>query len=697
MDGEKIFARKSAPPPPSPEQFVPEQDTDQQHHQQREDQEANPPSSFSGEVGVDGGDFLMDIDEPYPIPTSPSSSRRTPLRANPDLPPISSKPRKSSGAGKRNKQAKNKTGKENIVDPPQLLPDATNQQPDVDELLASLEATVQNNNNNNNGNTLHIKTSDANNSNNNNNNANNTEADGPPILSREGDPPLPSRPPLPAPPLPRHPDPSASPSAPPAATAPSQAFQPQGENQDAAGGKGKKRKPRNSRQTKKKMANAGSQRTEGVGSSSSGNAPTSSSSVPSSSSQRTDSSASEGAARSARKQVGSDEVFPSHNRKWLANTPQTTQSPKGAPTPGEVRPSPAASASGYQRNPSSVTVCKDISSFKFIPDDDERVELVLHSIHGEPGPIGLRQKSVVSHNFPTVFSADVTGVPTDQAPGAHAVGDNESFITVADFAHKFPDIAILHSVPKKTSVTFLVLYRPMNSRKRWLVPNFETAADFINDSLCQMYHSDAPFADVYDRSGKWGLFSTLLLKSDCAENIEEFRRHLVKWTYKGMDYDTFPKEVVTMKPDLTILLRSNMKSFQLEVLPKVLFSRNKDRLAGSLRVLSTKMFLDGETSHKGEAKENWRQISLKGDEQVLRCLRFIPESSPFLLGVEAVQIRGGLRPQDPSDHILGKRSRTDLPAPPPNILAPLPTSLSNRGGNSKRSRGNKRGSFPRAK
>ena len=131
-----------------------------------------------------------------------------------------------------------------------------------------------------------------------------------------------------------------------------------------------------------------------------------------------------------------------------------------------------------------------------------------------------------------------------------------------------------------------------------------------------------------------------------------------------MDFDTFPKDVVTMKSDISILLRSNMKCFMIEVLPKVLFMRNKHLIAGSLRVLATKFFPAGEMSQRGESKENWRQIELKGDEQVMRCLRFIPESTPFLLGVEPVQLRGGLQPHEPE--ILGKRTRNG-----PDSFAPV--------------------------
>ena len=162
-----------------------------------------------------------------------------------------------------------------------------------------------------------------------------------------------------------------------------------------------------------------------------------------------------------------------------------------------------------------------------------------------------------------------------------------------------------------------------------------------------------------------------------------------------------------MTPDISILLRTNMKSFHHEVLPKALFLRNKDRLAGSLRVLATQFFPEGEKSQKGESKENWRQIDLKGDDQVMRCLRFIPESFPFRLGGEPVKIRGGLRPQEQDEqqqqqqqqHLLGKRSRSPSSSSsfaPPNLILD-PAAPQNPATSSRATSGTppQRGSFPK--
>ena len=177
-------------------------------------------------------------------------------------------------------------------------------------------------------------------------------------------------------------------------------------------------------------------------------------------------------------------------------------------------------------------------------------------------------------------------------------------------------------------------------------------------------------AQAYLRTGKWGAVQTIVLSSRDMEILNGFRRQVTLWPYKGRSYDTFPRDVIIAKPDISILLRSSMKTFQTEIIPKVLFNRNADIIAGSLRVLSTRFHTAEETSHKGESKEYWRTIDLKGDEQLMGCLRTIPENRPFLLGYDAVQIRGGLRPQEITPMRSGiKRPWAEIEPSPQPLLA----------------------------
>lgn len=236
---------------------------------------------------------------------------------------------------------------------------------------------------------------------------------------------------------------------------------------------------------------------------------------------------------------------------------------------------------------------QDITSPHFLPDTAEKAELVLQTVLGEnEGRDRCITPSVVLHTLQTVYSSEVTGIDALVAPGARPLSDDDKFMSVVDFTTTYPpDRQTTHTIVRKPHAVFFILSHPRATRKRWDFPNFEMAAYFINDALCGMYHDDMPYVGAYERSGKWGLFSTVLLKTDDLQAIDGFRKHL---------------------------------------------------------------------SHKGESKELWRQIDLKGEDQVMLCLRFIPESTTFKLGVEMVQIRGGLWAQEPAEQqqLLGKRTWT---------------------------------------
>lgn len=332
--------------------------------------------------------------------------------------------------------------------------------------------------------------------------------------------------------------------------------------------------------------------------------------------------------------------------------------------------------------------------------------MVLQKIQGDSPRPQKQNPFVTQHVLPTVFSADVTGIPAEEGPGVCSSWDSDKFISVIELTSAWPpESEVYHPLPRRDTLPFLLLSRQMGPpTRRWDVPTADIAVDFINETICILYGDDYPYADGYDRTGKWGLFTVIYIKASSPTLLEEFRRHISRHTSKGFDFDTFPKDVITAKPDISILLRNNMKSFAIEMIPKVLFMRNKNILAGALRVLSTTRFKEGETSQKGEAKDEWRQIQLKGNEQLLRCLRFLPESTPFLLGVEPVQIKGGLRPQE-AEHssLLGKRtwgSNNPQTVPPvilnPNNGAPRGRSNSSgRGYTPKRGRSPKRGFFSR--
>ena len=351
--------------------------------------------------------------------------------------------------------------------------------------------------------------------------------------------------------------------------------------------------------------------------------------------------------------------------------------PSGSGGSGPTHPSPFQSAYNIKPNEQE-KVCMDISSFRFIPDDDKRIAIVLRKMRGDQTDRidqNLRDNKKIMHQFPTIFSNDVTGIPLSEAPGATFLQEgSEKFISISDFAsQEINSPTVFHTITRRDAIVFVIVTRPDTARGKlaWDIPTLSQCQDFSNEFISKIFDGDnLHWARTYIRSGRWGKVGTIILSTRDMEAMSEFRRQFSLLSYRGASFDTHPKDALTAKADVAVLLRASMKTFRTEMIPTVLFARNQEMIAGSLRVLSTTFHSAEETSHKGESKEHWRTVDMKGDEQFMRCLRFIPENQPFFLGYDAVQIRGGLRPQEQNfAHTVGnKRSWADTPPPSVPLL-----------------------------
>ena len=445
--------------------------------------------------------------------------------------------------------------------------------------------------------------------------------------------------------------------------------------------------------------------------------------------------------------TSSDTEFPSHNRQWRVGDKENSRGsmdPDASTQPLSSSSSSASSSTSFSSNlesrtpsgdtpegkvagpPSQYTkkpgrqdqVCLDITSYRFIPDDEIRTDILLRKMRGDKeGKVTDGSTSTqVLHQLPTVFSNEVTGIPLENAPGAVSTDvARDKFVSISEFASLETNTAeVFHTITRRDVLVFIIVTRPKGARGKlsWDIPPLSLCQDFSNDFISKAFEGDNwDWTTAYVRSGRWGRVGTIILSSENMEKLSEFRRQISLATYRDAEFDTYSKDVLTAKPDVSILLRASMKTFKTDMIPKVLFARNQEAIAGSLRVLATRFHSAEETSHKGDSKEYWRSIDLKGDEQFMRCLRFIPENQPFLLGFDPVQIRGGLRPQETNQSTPGvKRPWSDFPAPavpllrdPRNVFpstGPPPDENSQRGAakRGRQSRGARRGGrgrFPR--
>lgn len=312
---------------------------------------------------------------------------------------------------------------------------------------------------------------------------------------------------------------------------------------------------------------------------------------------------------------------------------------------------------------------------RFTPADPPQVQLLLHKIlnSGSASPSSANpvlHPNKVSHSLPTISSDEITGVPLHLAPGS-AVDNSDNFVSITEFATVDYGIPpVYQTVAKKSLMTFIVMCRGAESAS-WEIARLEDAQDFINDTISKMFEDEVSCLSAFSRMKTWGLVGTICLQSSNMDALNNFRRCMASWLYKSMVFDSFPKDILSVKGGIFVLLKGSMRTFKMDLIPKVLFHRNNDLLAGKLRILATESFAVTDKSSKGESKQYWRNIELWADPQFHRCLQKIPESRLFFLRVDQVQIRGGLRPPE---NVLpsGKRSWDSTFPPPAPVTFPHP-------------------------
>ena len=312
---------------------------------------------------------------------------------------------------------------------------------------------------------------------------------------------------------------------------------------------------------------------------------------------------------------------PTHNRQWTADNSGSDSTPLSESQSDSSGYSTRPGRSGKQDR----DTCLDVTSHRFTPEDEFRVSLVLRKMIGDDNHSGSNNNNIfgsdgeklIVHNYPRIRSQDVTGIPAEEAPGADLLSpaDDNRYATITDFATvEQQEPTIYQTITKRDSITFLLLHRPITARGkcRWEIPTAGLSQDFLNYLLSRLYAEDIEGAvAAYTR-----IIPTIVLESTSLSSLSEFPRLIVLTPYK-VTFNTFPRDAIIAKPDVSILLCASMKTFHTEIIPKVLFSRNAGIIAGALRVVATRFFGADETSHKGESKEHWRSIDLKGDEQFM--------------------------------------------------------------------------------
>ena len=140
----------------------------------------------------------------------------------------------------------------------------------------------------------------------------------------------------------------------------------------------------------------------------------------------------------------------------------------------------------------------------------------------------------------------------------------------------------------------------------------------------------------------WGNVGVVGLTAKSVPKLKQFRDNLLNFRFRGRFFTSVLKESVAGNSGITVLLRNNLRGYNLGCFSCALM-RDNPRLKGSVQVHQSQQFGDRDKTRQGESKAGWRLVSLTASASFLTSLEQFPDSHRFKLGSNKVQIRGGRR------------------------------------------------------
>ena len=181
---------------------------------------------------------------------------------------------------------------------------------------------------------------------------------------------------------------------------------------------------------------------------------------------------------------------------------------------------------------------------------------------------------------------------------------------------------------------------------KWEVPTTQDFHDLLAALECDMLNKDAPYQGVIKWNNKWGDVGVVGLSAKNIALLKQFRDNLVDFRFQGRYFTSVIKESVMDTTGITVLLRNNLRGYDLSCFARALV-RDNPKLVGSVQVHQSRRFGDKDKTRQGESKSGWRLVSLKASALFLQSLEQFPDSHRFKLGSSEVQIRGGRRAPEP--------------------------------------------------
>lgn len=147
-------------------------------------------------------------------------------------------------------------------------------------------------------------------------------------------------------------------------------------------------------------------------------------------------------------------------------------------------------------------------------------------------------------------------------------------------------------------------------------------------------HRDLKY--VLRHARKWRCAGTITL---CGLDIAKLERWRDVVPSLWSSINTFPRDALIMSKELTVMLRSELKSFKTGSLIDALFSR----LQGTARVACSKKYGKRDYTAELQSKDGWRLCYIEGDPLFMQSLSQFVLDEQFEVGCGLITIRGGVR------------------------------------------------------
>ena len=231
------------------------------------------------------------------------------------------------------------------------------------------------------------------------------------------------------------------------------------------------------------------------------------------------------------------------------------------------------------------------------------------------------------HDFPAA-SADVL---RDSVP--NSISAEKDFVSVRELA--IPGQTTRRTVPGGIVNFILVQY----TAGRWSAAPMSVWEQVTNTLEARIIRRHKDLRYILKQTSRWkGCGSYGLLAADTSA-MERWRDLI---PVLSSTLNTFPRDGLLMSEEVSVMLMTDLVTYDVECLPASLFDRNTT-LAGSVRITCSKKYGTNDFTSMQVSKDGWRLVYLEGDALFMQSLSQHTVTDRFQVGCGKVTIRGGIR------------------------------------------------------